>query len=454
MSLLPAERRFCRFPRCRLFVLFALSCLIGPLGCQQLFYDENAPFRKETVGLAVTVPETPPPASKPLVQEPVSTLAAPAKTSPLHPRLLPRQEPAEPASTPLIAPSATVADARRVALRADTVLSARTITEDTTLRGVVLVQGSLVVAPQATLRLEPGTSLLFKRPAQAVQNPRLVVQGRLVCGGTAQRPVVIGAAFSDAQPADWGGILFLSSEKKNSLDHCRIEGAETGIEARYSQFVARGLELTRSRQGVTLYDSVATLQGATVSGCDSGLFAADSELELTNVTLRKNRQGASSLHSSLVVTDCQFRGNSQEGLQAEQCRYRLSGCRASDNRTGVVLKGGDGQVQQCRFALNREAGLTVAGGRIKITYSSFQDNLGVGLWLDGARGSVTQSSFSLNREGNLYNSGTDSFAAVLNWWGTTNEARIAEGIRDAGRSAGSSQVSFEPFLTVRPALAP
>lgn len=442
--------------RCCFFMLLALL-VSGPMGCQKLFHDEGAPLKGQTVNLGVTVPETPPPASKPLAVDAHSVFqTAPQTPPPLPSRLLPQQEPAEQASnlTPVPVDDVVSIRNRSTITRADTVMVGRTLNEDTVLRGTVLVKGSLVVAPQATLRLEPGAILRFQRPAGAAQNPRLVVQGRLVCAGTLQKPVVIGAAFDENQAADWGGLLLLSTEKKNSLDYCRVEGAEVGIEARYSQFSGRGLEVARSREGVALYDSVATLQAATVSRCDVGLIASDSELDLREVTLRENRQGASVIRSSLVMTTCLLRGNSQEGLVADQCRFRMSGCSAVDNRIGILLKGGDGQLLQCRFALNRESGLAATGARVRITHSSFQDNLGAGLRLEGARGSVTQSSFSLNRGGNLVNTGFDGFAAVLNWWGTAEAARIAEGIQDASRATGMARISFVPFLLTRPALAP
>jgi len=160
------------------------------------------------------------------------------------------------------------------------------------------------------------------------------------------------------------------------------------------------------------------------------------------------------VRSSLVISASQFRGNSQEGLVAEQCRFRISGSSATDNRIGILLQGGDGQLQQCRFSLNRASGLSLMGSRVRIIHSSFQDNLGVGLMIEGARGSVTQSSFGNNRGGNLVNAGSDGFAAVLNWWGVADEAGIAEGIQDATRASGIGRVSFVPFLANRPALAP
>lgn len=455
MSFLNYARRCCSF-WCSRFILLAVFLPLGPLGCQKLFHDEGAPLKGQTVNLALSVPETLPPASKPLRVPSDPAIGSAAKSPPpLDTRLLPQQASAELA--PALLPMPVVANnpyPRSMVTKADTVVMERTITEDTTLRGTVLIKGSLVVAPQATLRIEAGARLRFQRQSGALQNPRLVVQGRLVCAGTAQKPVFFGPAFHDPQASNWGGLLLLSTEKKNSLDYCRVEGAEVGIEARYSQFVGRGLEIARSREGVALFDSLATLQTITVSRCDKGITASDSELELREVTLRENRQGAVMVRSSVVISASNFRGNSQEGLVAEQCRFKISGSSATDNRVGVLLQGGDGQLQQCRFSLNRTSGLSIAGSRVRITLSSFQDNFGTGLRLEGAHGSVTQSSFSHNRGGNLVNVGTDGFAAVLNWWGVADEAQVAAGIQDATRASGSGRVSFVPFLINRPALAP
>lgn len=461
MSFPLCARRQRPFFRCCIGMLFLLLLVTGPLGCQRLLYGEGGLLEGETsVNFAVTVPETPLPVSKPLpVTAEPQTAVVSKPPPPLPPRLLPQdapvvREPSLAAAMPAAALNSNPQQARVAITRADTILAGRTISEDTVLRGTVLVKGSLVVAPQATLRLEPGTSLRFQRDGAGAQHPRLVVQGRLVCAGTLQKPVVISSAFNEALAADWGGVLLLSTEKKNTLDYCHIEGAETAVEARHSQFGSRGLEVRRSREGVALYDSVATLQATAASRCDVGLIAFDSELDLRETTLRENRQGAVVTRSSLVVAASLFRGNSQEGLLAEQCRFKISGCSAIDNRIGMVLKGGDGQLQQCRFTLNREGGLSAVGTRLKIVHSSFQDNLGVGLKLEGARGSVTQSAFNHNKGGNLQHVGSDSFAAVLNWWGVTDDARIAAGIKEAPTTIGGGRVSFVPFLLTRPSLAP
>lgn len=447
----PDSLRSIRFGK---FVTIGLICMAFGLlaGCQKLFHDEGAILKGQTVTVGVTVPETPPPAVKPVqVTKQESAAEGVARIKPVDTQFLPTQEPSRslPAFSP--APTTTVVTdtsqrVRTQITRGDTVLSGKLITEDTVLRGSVVVKGSLIVAPQATLRLEAGTQLRFAGGVDSAQRPRLVVQGRLVCAGTAERPVLLSAAFDEARPGDWGGVVLLGSEKKNSLDHCRIEGAETGLDARQSQVTARHIAITRCLIALALHDSTASLTAIDLSRSDIGLQFIDSELELRDAKLWENRQGALGIRSTCTLSSLLLQRNSQEGLAADQCRYRVIGSSAVENRIGIYLKDGEGQIQQSRFSRNREAGLMVAGSKLRVQQSSFQGNLGVGLRLDSTRGMAINNAFSLNEGGNLVITGNESFVALLNWWGGSDERQIAAGI--------SGRVPYAPFLTSRPALAP
>lgn len=90
--------------------------------------------------------------------------------------------------------------------------------------------------------------------------------------------------------------------------------------------------------------------------------------------------------------------NSQEGVSADQCRFRLTSSQFIENRSGLKLTGGDGQLFLCRFSQNRESGAELTGGRIRINSSSFIQNSGVGILLDNARGSIIGSVLSDNRQ--------------------------------------------------------
>lgn len=439
----------------------SLVCLVLLLsGCQQLFHAQDSPLKGQAVTVSMTVPTPPPPSAKPLPQTPAlsPTQIKPAQAS-LDTKLLPVQSPASP--DPLTLKTTTVSDrpdqpkpSRSLVLKADTVLAGKTVTEDLVLRGTVLVRGSLVVLPQATLRIEPGTVVRFTTADGSAQLPRIVVQGRIVATGTAQQPIVLGPAFNEPAAGDWGGVVLLNSEKKNSLDHCRIEGAQTALEAHFSRVSGRGLVILRSQTGVALFDSEAVVQGSAVSRCDTGYRLSDSDLDLKESTIRENRVGVEVQRSSFTLSGVKVLNNSQEGVLADQARFRINNCLFAENRCGIRLITGDGQIFLSRFYGNRENAAELTGVRIRIATSSFFRNGGAGLLVENARGSIVGSSLGENKAGNLITRGNESFVALLNWWGSADEKQIAAGIIEPTRKESAGSVLFAPFLKERPVTAP
>lgn len=445
------------YRRCKM-LLCMLSLVVLQTGCQKLFHDQDALLKGQTVTVSMTVPDVPPPAAQPLAQQKESTTQPPIppKRS-LDSRLLPVQEVQGQDPLPVGVPVKTRPDrsSRTMLSKADTVLIEKTVTEDMVLRGTVLVKGSLVVAPQATLRIEAGTVVRFAAEPVSMLPSRLIIQGRIVANGTTQQPVVLAPALTEAVAGDWGGVVLLNSEKKNSFEHCRIEGAQTGISAHFSRFTAKGLVVTQSQWGIELYDSEASLQGCTLYRCEVGLKLTDSELDVKDSTVRENRQGFVAQRSSFTMSNNKITNNSQEGAFTEQSRFRITGSLFAENRTGARFVGGDGQLFLCSFQRNREHGAELRAVRIKIRSSSFVYNTGAGLILENARGILTGSVIAENLNSNLKNEGREAFAAELNWWGSSDPQRIAAGILDAARREdGSGLVQFVPFLKERPTTAP
>lgn len=441
------------------FVL--LACLVfTQAGCQQLFHAQDAPLKGQAVTVSMTVPQAPPPASRPLQQEAdLSLQRKTARQNPIDSRLLPTETSAtlDPLSIKRQSDgfkSDLTKPARIAVEKSDTLLVNKTVAEDMVLRGTVLIRGALIIAPQATLRIDPGTYIRFATGPGSVELARLVVQGRIVVNGTAQQPVVFAPAMTDPIAGDWGGVVLLNSEKKNSFDHCRIEGAQTGIEAHFSRFSGRGVVISKSQTGVALYDSEASLQGCTISRCDIGSRLSDSELDLRDSTVRENRQGIMAQRSSFTLSSVKVLANSQEGVAADQCRFRLTGSQFAENRSGLRLTGGDGQLFLCRFYQNRESGADLTAVRVRINSSSFTQNSGVGVLLENARGSVVGSVFNDNKSGNLHSRGNEPFAAMLNWWGSADEKQVAAGIFDPQRQNEAALVLFAPFLKERPVTVP
>lgn len=110
----------------------------------------------------------------------------------------------------------------------------RTLSADTTLTAgrPIVVYDSLVVAPEATLTLAPGTQLLFHNKAG------LIVYGRLVAEGTLEQPVTLRGDRTDhifdylkydRLPGLWEGISIGPNSADNRLTYVDLHSATYGI---------------------------------------------------------------------------------------------------------------------------------------------------------------------------------------------------------------------------------
>jgi hypothetical protein len=330
-----------------------------------------------------------------------------------------------------------------------------TISEDVSWRGVVVVKGALVVAPQATLRIEPGTEIRFLASKGSRQLPRLLVMGRIQAVGTLDRPILFTSnSATSVKNGAWGGVLLLSSEKRNLLEHCRIENAGTALEGRFSTISLKSVAITTSVTGVILRDSTANLALSSISGCETGIEAHDSELELRDTAVAQNRRGAVLFRSSLVMSSVTVSGSSLQGLHAEECRVKLTSCEFSGNGVGAYFKGGEGQLFMCRFMRNIETGLHLAAARLKINRCRITENLRDGLKLEDVRAAVWGTEFSGNGGYNLVNAGLESISAPLNWWGASDEPSVKSKLFDVTRDGRPGVVNVFPWLLEKPSPLP
>lgn len=95
-----------------------------------------------------------------------------------------------------------------------------------------IVYDSLLVAPGAELRLEPGTELYFHDDAW------LEVQGTLTSRGTPDRPVhmagdrtgnVVADISFDIMSRQWAGLYFTSTSRDNVLEHTDVRNTWDGV---------------------------------------------------------------------------------------------------------------------------------------------------------------------------------------------------------------------------------
>ena len=292
------------------------------------------------------------------------------------------------------------------------------LTEDVTWRGSILVRGFVVVAPQATLRIEPGTVVRFTATS-AGQLPNLVIQGRLHAAGTSERPIILTSDLPKPARGSWGGIVFLSSEKRNLLERCRIEYAETGIDVRYSTVTLKYISIVQAQTALLSHDGVVQMVGGTVSDSETGIEIHDSEFEAKDVTVSSCQRGCVLIKSSALLAAPRILNNQKTGVEANECRIKITGGEFSGNAYGARIMGGEGQIATSRFQRNRQTALHLLGSRIKIQRCLFDGNSQDALRTEDGRALLLNNAFGSNGGYNLYNAGSDVVSARQNWWGGT-----------------------------------
>jgi hypothetical protein len=329
-----------------------------------------------------------------------------------------------------------------------------TISEDTIWRGTVLVKGFVVVAPQATLRIEAGTVIRFAPPVSKNRTARLVVQGRIQATGTPASPILMTSARPKAARGDWGGIFLVSTEKRNILEHCRIEYAESGVDARFSSINLKMVSIAKSHTAIIAHDAVVQIIGGAITDSQTGIEAYDSEFEIRDSTIFDCQRGIVMNRSALGISSVKISDNKLSGLLSDDSRIKISSGEFFENGIGASLKGGEGEIRMTSFSRNLVTALHLQGTRMKIQRCRFSDNNRDAIRIEEGRTLVSGNTFSSNKGFNIYNAGREDANAVLNWWGSADQSVIAEKIHDAVRDPRSGNVQIFPWLTEKPQFMP
>lgn len=327
------------------------------------------------------------------------------------------------------------------------------LTEDVTWRGSILVRGFVVVAPQATLRIEPGTVVRFASPA-AQHLSNLVVQGRLHAAGTSDQPIVMTSDRGAPVRGSWGGVVLLSTEKRNILERCRIEYAETGIDVRFSTVTLKSVSIVQAKTALLSHDGVVQVSGSTFSESDTGIELHNSEFDGKDITVASCLRGCVLNKSAAVFASLKIINNVNTGFETDECRIKITDGEFAGNTLGARIKGGEGQIVQTSFLRNSQTALHLIGSRIKIQRCLFTENSQDALRTEDARGLILNNAFSANGGFNLYNAGRETVSARLNWWGTTDQTRIGQKINDALRDKHTGAADVFPWLNEKPQFMP
>jgi len=323
------------------------------------------------------------------------------------------------------------------------------LTEDTTWYGDVLIEGGLTIAPQTTLTVKNGTVVRFRESRRSTAHGVLMVQGRIVVNGTANKPAIFSAFDENGAAAGWQGIVLMGSGKKNLIEHCRVEGAETGLDASFSNVTLKNAFFGRCRTGVRMQDSLAVMSGSAFGECGSGLVLYDCEADIRSADFYGNRLGIFAARSSLALSDSRLSGNNLLALKADSCRLGISGNGFIANGSGLCLVASEGAVTANRIAQSAAYGLILTQSRVKVSANDIERNSRVGLLVEDGKGVAWGNLLFANGGYDLYNGGTEDFRAIGNWWGGA-VADPAGRIYDRNLDDRRGRVLYLPILQTRP----
>jgi len=328
------------------------------------------------------------------------------------------------------------------------------LTEDVTLSGKVLILGVVTIAPQATLRVQPGTTLSFAPDQNGQKDGALVIQGRIEAVGSADALIVFKGATSDKSKDSWRGIVALGSEKSNLIEYCRVEGATVGLDSIFSTISLKNTVFLSCRTGAHLQGSLFQALGGGVSGSERGYVLHDSESILRDISCTDNITGVALSRGSLSVKGSSFAGNAASALEADDAKMNISGAVFSRNGTGLVLTGTEGSVENCKIRENREYGLQLVHARMKIVANQISMNAGIGIMTDSGSSAAWGNDISLNGLYDFYHAGSEEFRAIGNWWGAPPGNIQKRRIFDKSADQKSGTVLTFPELTFAPSGMP
>jgi hypothetical protein len=202
---------------------------------------------------------------------------------------------------------------------------------------------------------------------------------RVLSGGM----LVLKEAELSAEKSVWGGIRFLGGSN-GSVINVTVRDALTGI------------AVTDNTAGVSL-------KGVTVEGCvEHGIYIKNSSIEMTSLTVRKNKTGVFVEDSDVRITGSQIEEN-EKGILAYNYRSRIDNTRFIGNSVyGLRLYGG-GDVTGCTFRNNYVGAAFDPGrGAARLFESRVEKNHIDGIVASSSELLIRRTSVSQNGRNGVY----------------------------------------------------
>jgi hypothetical protein len=235
------------------------------------------------------------------------------------------------------------------------------ITQNTTWQGEVLVTNSVIVEPDVTLTILPGTLVKFQHYRGYREPERrlsMQVEGSIVAIGTAAQPIYFTSDATDPQNGDWSMLRLVSPTGPTRFHYCIFEFAQHGL----------------------------------------NVWQASPEI-VHSVFRWNNWEGVYFESYSQPTFDyCQIYENGYNGLAAEQSNTIIMDyCEIWRNGTnGVHIDNSTGEVRRSRIHDNQANGLSVDdSGTLRALGDAIYNNQSCGIGVGEGSNTVQVSNLSV-----------------------------------------------------------
>lgn len=129
--------------------------------------------------------------------------------------------------------------------------------------GRIEIDGDVVIAENASVRIAPGTQVVFLPPSagrdRLTDHPHfvgseLIVRGRLLAEGTAAAPITFRALDPTAPAGSWGAINLVQSVGSR-FSHCRFTQADSALHSQEADVEIACSTFSRNLVGVRFHSS-------------------------------------------------------------------------------------------------------------------------------------------------------------------------------------------------------
>jgi hypothetical protein len=302
------------------------------------------------------------------------------------------------------------------------VTKAGILERDETWSGEVLIVESVEVPAGVTLSIKPGTVVKFKHYRHEYQEPderlNLIVDGKLVAIGTPEQPIWFTSDADDPMNGDWNTIHFHDAEDGSVIKYAIVEFAEHSNISLWnsSPTISHVISRWNNSEGIYMESNCSPI----IEYCmiyQNGFNGIAMEQFNENVRIRYNYiayNGSSGIHhmaSSSVIEHNVIVGN-QNGISFMDNSFALARYNTIRDSRGAAIWSETGDSSAVFLFNTVENNAFGLGG---LSFAPFELHF---------------NNF-LNHQGEILleeAEATGVIRAENNWWGTPDEAEVAEKI--------------------------